>query len=174
VDEESAHREALARGLEADVLVTSGGVSVGPHDLVRAILASSESRRSSGASRSSREADLVRLSRQTDSSSACRETRCRCSSASSSSSGPLCWLSGNGDPGRGYERGVSARSWRGIPRGRARARAHQAAREGPIVEPLAGRESHMIARAAGADALVLDSTWKRRSEQGEPVEFLRI
>ena len=34
-DEESAHREALARGLEADVLVTSGGVSVGPHDLVR-------------------------------------------------------------------------------------------------------------------------------------------
>ena len=38
-DEEAAHREALARGLEADVLVTSGGVSVGPHDLVRAILA---------------------------------------------------------------------------------------------------------------------------------------
>ena len=37
-DEEEAHREALARGLEADVLVTSGGVSVGPHDLVRAIL----------------------------------------------------------------------------------------------------------------------------------------
>ena len=38
-DEEAAHREALARGLDADVLVTSGGVSVGPHDLVRAILA---------------------------------------------------------------------------------------------------------------------------------------
>ena len=31
-------RAALARGLEADVLVTSGGVSVGPHDLVRAAL----------------------------------------------------------------------------------------------------------------------------------------
>ena len=38
-DEEAAHREALERGLDADVLVTSGGVSVGPHDLVRAILA---------------------------------------------------------------------------------------------------------------------------------------
>lgn len=35
VDDEDAHREALARGLSADVLVTSGGVSVGPHDLVR-------------------------------------------------------------------------------------------------------------------------------------------
>ena len=28
-------RAALARGLEGDILVTSGGVSVGPHDLVR-------------------------------------------------------------------------------------------------------------------------------------------
>src|SRR3984893_14792426 len=36
-DEEHAHRAALERGLEADVLVTSGGVSVGPHDLVRTI-----------------------------------------------------------------------------------------------------------------------------------------
>jgi molybdopterin molybdotransferase len=36
-DDAEAHRAALARGLEADVLVTSGGVSVGPHDLVRTI-----------------------------------------------------------------------------------------------------------------------------------------
>jgi molybdopterin molybdotransferase len=35
-DDEQALREALARGLAADVLVTSGGVSVGEHDLVRA------------------------------------------------------------------------------------------------------------------------------------------
>ena len=34
-DDRAAHEEALAQGLEADVLVTSGGVSVGPHDLVR-------------------------------------------------------------------------------------------------------------------------------------------
>ena len=39
LDDEEAHRGALARGLESDVLVTSGGVSVGPHDLVRRILA---------------------------------------------------------------------------------------------------------------------------------------
>ena len=38
-DDEASHRAAFARGLEADVLVTSGGVSVGPHDLVRATIA---------------------------------------------------------------------------------------------------------------------------------------
>ena len=34
-DEETAHRNALEQGLAADVLVSSGGVSMGPHDLVR-------------------------------------------------------------------------------------------------------------------------------------------
>ena len=38
-DDEGEHRAALRRGLEADVLVSSGGVSVGPHDLVRRVLA---------------------------------------------------------------------------------------------------------------------------------------
>jgi molybdopterin molybdotransferase len=36
-DDEEALRRALERGLAADVLVTSGGVSVGEHDLVRAV-----------------------------------------------------------------------------------------------------------------------------------------
>src|SRR5262249_33413362 len=36
-DDEPVLREALERGLAADVLVTSGGVSVGEHDLVRAV-----------------------------------------------------------------------------------------------------------------------------------------
>jgi molybdopterin molybdotransferase len=36
-DDEQEHRDAIARGLEADALVSSGGVSVGPHDLVRGI-----------------------------------------------------------------------------------------------------------------------------------------
>jgi molybdopterin molybdotransferase len=35
-DDEAALREAFQRGLAADILVTSGGVSVGEHDLVRA------------------------------------------------------------------------------------------------------------------------------------------
>src|SRR5207244_3387954 len=36
-DDEEAHRGALERGLDADVLVTSGGVWVGAHDTVRRI-----------------------------------------------------------------------------------------------------------------------------------------
>ena len=36
-DDEVAHRRSLEQGLAFDVLVTSGGVSVGPHDLVRRI-----------------------------------------------------------------------------------------------------------------------------------------
>jgi molybdopterin molybdotransferase len=36
-DDDEALRETLERGLAADVLVTSGGVSVGEHDLVRAV-----------------------------------------------------------------------------------------------------------------------------------------
>ncbi|HET9324915.1 MAG TPA: gephyrin-like molybdotransferase Glp [Gaiellaceae bacterium] len=36
-DDEGAHRAAFESGLRADVLVTSGGVSVGPHDLVRSV-----------------------------------------------------------------------------------------------------------------------------------------
>ena len=36
-DDEEAHRNAIARGLEADLFVTTGGVSVGPHDLVRRV-----------------------------------------------------------------------------------------------------------------------------------------
>jgi molybdopterin molybdotransferase len=38
-DDAEAHRSALARALEADVVVTSGGVSMGPHDLVRRVAA---------------------------------------------------------------------------------------------------------------------------------------
>jgi molybdopterin molybdotransferase len=36
-DDEDAHRTAIARGLASDLLITTGGVSVGPHDLVRRI-----------------------------------------------------------------------------------------------------------------------------------------
>ena len=36
-DDEEAHRDAIEQGLSLDVLVTSGGVSVGPHDLVRRV-----------------------------------------------------------------------------------------------------------------------------------------
>jgi molybdopterin molybdotransferase len=46
--------------------------------------------------------------------------------------------------------------------------------EGIVVEPLPGRESHMIARAAAADALVLVPRGSEQLAAGGPVEFLRI
>jgi molybdopterin biosynthesis enzyme len=46
--------------------------------------------------------------------------------------------------------------------------------EGPLVEPLPGRESHMIARAALADALVLVRRGEDRLRWGDSVEFLRL
>ena len=36
-DTAEAHRAALTRALEHDVVITSGGVSVGDHDLVRGV-----------------------------------------------------------------------------------------------------------------------------------------
>jgi len=73
-DEESAHRAALERGLAADVLVTSGGVSVGPHDLVRRIevgarcrgglLARCDQARQAGLVRRARRDARVRAARQ--------------------------------------------------------------------------------------------------------------
>src|SRR5439155_2589292 len=36
-DDEALHRAAIEHGLELDLLVTSGGVSVGAHDLVRRV-----------------------------------------------------------------------------------------------------------------------------------------
>jgi molybdopterin molybdotransferase len=38
-DDDDAHRDALEQALAADVVVTSGGVSVGPHDIVRRTVA---------------------------------------------------------------------------------------------------------------------------------------
>jgi molybdopterin biosynthesis enzyme len=46
--------------------------------------------------------------------------------------------------------------------------------DGMVVEPLAGRESHMIARAAGADALVLVARGEGEIAADEPVDYLRL
>ena len=92
-DDEDAHREALERGLEHDVLVTSGGVSVGPHDLVRAIEAELgvEEVFWRVAVKPGKPVSFgVRGAR---SSSGCPGTRSRRSSASSCSSGLRCWPS---------------------------------------------------------------------------------
>ena len=55
-DDSAAHEGALARGLEGDVLVTSGGVSVGRTTSCATRSGASASRRRSGASRCARQA----------------------------------------------------------------------------------------------------------------------
>jgi molybdopterin biosynthesis enzyme len=42
------------------------------------------------------------------------------------------------------------------------------------VEPLSGQESHMIARAADADALVLIPRGDGELPDGAPVDYLRL
>jgi molybdopterin biosynthesis enzyme len=43
-----------------------------------------------------------------------------------------------------------------------------------VLEPLGGQESHMIARAAGADALVLFPRGDGKLAAGAPVRYLRL
>jgi len=176
VDEESAHREALARGLEADVLVTSGGVSVGPHDLVRAILAELGVEEvfwgvavkpgkpiSFGVA-----ANRLVFGLPGNPVSVLVGFELFVRPA-------LLALQGTANPGPRYERGVLGSQLARNPARDELVRARiQGKSEGPIVEPLAGRESHMIARAAAADALILIPRGNGDLSMGEPVEFLRI
>jgi len=155
-DDESAHRAALERGLAADVLVTSGGVSVGPHDLVRAI-----------------EAELgveevfwrVAIKPGKPVSFGVRgETLVFGLPGNPVSSLVGCELlvkpalralQGRRDPLPRLESGVLASPLqRNDGRDefvRARSRLD---RDGVVLEPLSGQESHMIVRAAAADAFV--------------------
>jgi molybdopterin molybdotransferase len=175
-DEEDAHREALARGLEADVLVTSGGVSVGPHDLVRAILGelgveevfwgvSVKPGKPISFGVSGRRL-VFGLPGNPVSVLVGFELFVRPA---------LLALQGAEDPMPRFERGTLVADLRRNP-GRdelVRARLTVGA-ESMLVEPLAGRESHMIARAAGADALALVGSGDGSLAAGDPIEFLRL
>ena len=176
VDDEGEHRRALERGLEADVLVSSGGVSVGPHDLVRRILADLgveedfwgvAVRPGKPLAFGARDATLVfGLPGNPVSSLVSVELFVRPA---------LLALQGVADPGPRYETATL-----GSPLRRNPARAHLArartvaAGGGTRLEPLSGQESHMIARAAAADALVLVPAGEGEVAAGETVRFLRL
>jgi molybdopterin molybdotransferase len=175
-DEEVAHRQALERGLEADVLVTSGGVSVGPHDLVRAILAElgveevfwgvsvKPGKPISFGVAGNRL--VFGLPGNPVSVLVGFELFVRPA---------LLALQGSADPGPRFERGVLGSQLERNPAREELVRARvRRPSDGPVVEPMAGRESHMIARAAGADALVLIPRGDGYVAAGEPVEFLRL
>ena len=175
-DDEPAHREALARGLEADVLVTSGGVSVGPHDLVRRVLAELRVHElfwgvsvkpGKPVAFGVRDSTLVFGLPGNPVSSL---VTCLLLVAPA-----LCALQGLADPGPRFEPGRLARPVRPDGRRPELVRARMASDEtGALLEPITGRESHMIARAAEADALALVPAGSEELPAGTVVRFLRL
>jgi molybdopterin molybdotransferase len=175
-DDEEAHRDAIARALDADVVVTSGGVSVGPHDLVRRI-----------------EADLgveevfwgVAVKPGKPVSFGVRGKTLVFGLPGNPVSAlvgcqlfvrpAVLALQGASDPGPTYELGRLGSPVRRNPERdelmRARLRIADATAE---LEPIRGQESHMIARAATADALVLVARGDGEVAAGEPVRYLRL
>ena len=176
VDDDSALRSALEVGLLADVLVTSGGVSVGPHDLVRGLL------RELGVEEvfwgvavkpgkpvtfAVRERTLVfGLPGNPVSSLVACELFVRPA---------VLALQGAGEPGPVYGEGRLARAVRRNAHRdeflRARVRASD---DGLVLEPVTGQESHMIVRAAGADALVFAPRGDGELAAGERVRYLPL
>ena len=175
-DDESAHRAALERGLAADVLVTSGGVSVGPHDLVRRILGELgveevfwgvAVKPGKPVTFGVRDRTLVfGLPGNPVSSLVGCELFVRPA---------LLALQGASTPGPVFREGrLAAAVERNAQRDellRARTLPSEA---GIVLDPVAGQDSHMIVRAAGADALVLAPRGEGTLAAGERVRYLSL
>jgi molybdopterin molybdotransferase len=175
-DDEAGHRSILERGLEADVLVTSGGVSVGPHDLVRKIEAELgveevfwkvAVKPGKPISFGVHDRTLVfGLPGNPVSSLVCFELFVRPA---------VLALQGAREPGPAFAPGELAAAVRRNPERdeflRARLRADG---ERVLLEPLTGQESHMIARAAAADALVLAPRGNGELASGTTVRYLPL
>jgi len=172
VDEEGAHRAALERALAADVVVSSGGVSVGPHDLVRRVaqeLGVDEVfwrvavKPGKPVSFGTRGATLVfGLPGNPVSTLVGFELFVRPA---------LRALEGERDPGPRWEAATLARS---IRRNGVRDELVRARRTDEGLDPLGGQESHMIVRAAAADALVHVPRGDGELAAGASVRFLPL
>src|SRR5262245_9563522 len=175
-DDEAAHRSALEIGLEADVLVTTGGVSVGPHDLVRSIGAGLgiEEVFWGVAVKPGKplwfgirgETLVFGLPGNPVSVLVGFELFVRPAIRA---------LQGVRAPLPRFEPGRLARPLRPNPARTELVRARTAVADGAVeLEPLTGQESHMIARAAGADALILVPPGADPLDAGEAVSYLRL
>ncbi len=175
-DDEAEHEQALARALEADLVVTSGGVSVGPHDLVRRVeaalgveevfwrVAVKPGKPISFGVRG--ETLVFGLPGNPVSALVGFELFVRPA---------VLALLGVADHLPTFEPGVLARAVRRNPHRDELVRARSSvARDAVSLEPLTGQESHMIARAAGADALVLVRRGDGELAAGAAVEYLRL
>ncbi len=175
-DDEEATREALREGLRQDVLVSSGGVSMGEHDLVRAALAELGSRElfwrvavkpgkpvSFGIAGTTL---VFGLPGNPVSSLVGFELFVRPA---------LRALQGDRAPGPRFRPGLLGAA---VHRDEGRdqlLRARSRVQDGALVlDPLTGQESHMIGRAASADALLLVRRGAGELAVGEPVSYLPI
>ncbi|HEY7380092.1 MAG TPA: gephyrin-like molybdotransferase Glp [Gaiella sp.] len=175
-DDLDAHREALERALESDVVVSSGGVSVGPHDLVRGV---------------ARELGVeevfwgVAMRPGKPLSFAVRDATLVFGlpgNPVSSLVGALLFvrpalyaLQGAADPRPAFRTGLLAA---GATRNAHRddfVRARSELRDGDVLlRPVVGQESHMIVRAASADALVHVPRGDGVLEPGARVRYLPL
>ena len=172
-DEDAAHRAAIERGLEQDVLVTSGGVSVGPHDLVRRI-----------------EGELgveevfwgVSVKPGKPLAFGVRGKTLVFGLPGNPVSSLVCSvlfvlpalraLQGENDPAPGYRDGTLAGPVRPDSRRDELVRARL--NSGGRLEPLSGRESHMIVRAAEANALIYLPAGEDEIPSGASVRYLAL
>ena len=163
-------------GLERDVLVTSGGVSVGPHDLVRGLLAELgvdevfwrvAVRPGKPVAFGIRGSTLVfGLPGNPVSSLVGFELFVRPAVAA---------LQGAADPGPRFEVGRLETPLRRSAERAELVRARRATgADGSSLEPLRGQESHMIVRAAAANALVLVPRGEGELAAGESVRYLPL
>ena len=175
-DDEEAHRDAIEQGLSLDVLVTSGGVSVGPHDLVRRVeeqLGVEEVfwgvavKPGKPVSFGVRGDTLVfgLPGNPVSSLVACALFVLPAVEA----------LQGATDPGPRLEWGRLAGPVRRDPHRDVFLRAlAKSSKTGVELAPVSGQDSHMIARAAGANALALARRGDGLCPAGSRVEFLRL
>lgn len=175
-DTEEAHRDALERGLAADVLITTGGVSVGPHDLVRRV---------------ERELGVEEVfwgvavkPGKPVSFGVCGGTLVFGLPGNPVSSlvgfelfvePAVLALQGVHDPLPTFELGRLGAPVRRNPVRDELVRARSAREEdGVVLDPVSGQDSHMIVRAAGADSLVLVPRGEGELAAGAGVRYLRL
>ena len=175
-DDDDAHREAIERGLELDVLITSGGVSVGPHDLVRRIegeLGVEEVfwgvavKPGKPLSFGIRGKSLVfgLPGNPVSSLVACALFVLPAIEA----------LQGAADPGPRFEWGrLAADARRDAHRDVFLRSVATSGEDGVSLAAVQGQESHMITRAAGANALALVRRGEGTLREGAAVEYVRL
>jgi molybdopterin molybdotransferase len=175
-DDATAHRSAIAHGLSYDVLVTSGGVSVGPHDLVRRIeeeLGVSEVfwgvavKPGKPLSFGTYGATLV-FGLPGNPVSALVGALLFVRPA-------VLALQGASDPGPAWEPGVAGRSLRREAKRDVLVRSsRRLSGDRVVLDPAGGQETHMIARTAAADAVALVPRGKGEVPEGSPVRYLSL